>query len=196
MKTQKNMSVEETTPSGSAKCPEEMISPGKNLLGAALVGLLAMLTMFFSLRLSVPGSLYTAPGLLPFIVGATLLLMAFILAVQAIQAGALSNLGKVSISSSILHWSEEAQRRLLLAVLIVAYVLLVAFVNIDFRIPFIPFNYQISSYEVISVIMVTYILKIFWKGSLVQCLLITTVLVESLTIIFRYGFGILMPETF
>ena len=60
------------TKSDDIGCTEEEVATRKNLVGAAMTGLLAILTMVFSLRLAVPGSIYTAPGLLPFIVGFTL----------------------------------------------------------------------------------------------------------------------------
>ena len=84
----------------------------------------------------------------------------------------------------------------MLAALIVTYVLLVAFVNFNWRIPGAPFGFEIGSYEVISVIMVTWILYLFWKAPIMRCFTITVAVVEFLAIIFRYGFGILMPETF
>ena len=176
--------------------PEGKLAVRKNLIGAAMTGLLAILTMIFSLRLAIPGSIYTAPGLLPFIVGFTLFLMALILGIQAIRAGALTKSDVFCADSPITGWSEEDKRRLMLAALIAIYVLLVAFVNFNWRIPGAPFEFEISSYEVISVIMVTWILYLFWKAPIMHCLTITVVVVELLAIIFRYGFGILMPETF
>ena len=74
--------------------------------------------------------------------------------------------------------------------------LLVAFINFELRLPTPLFVLQISSYEVISVIMVTWVLRIFWGASLLRCFLPTLITVEALAFVFRYGFGILMPETF
>jgi hypothetical protein len=175
---------------------ERKLAARKNLVGAVITGLLGMLTMIFSLRLAIPGSIYTAPGLLPFIVGFTLFLMALILGVQATRAGALTISDVFITDSPITGWSEEDRRRLMLAALIVIYVLLVAFVNFNWRIPGAPFGFVISSYEVISVIMVTWILYLFWRAPIMRCFTITVVVVELLAVIFRYGFGILMPETF
>ena len=94
-------------------------------------------------------------------------------------------------------WSgEQNRRRLVLTAIVIAYVLLVAFVNFDLRLPTPLLELQISSYEVISVIMVTWILRMFWKAPLLRCFFITLVTVVALASVFRYGFGILMPETF
>lgn len=177
----------------------ERSTPNKDLASAVVVAVVAVLTLVFSIRLDVPGSFYTAPGLLPFITGFTLLLMALTLGVRAIRAGAkMSVAGLLGISSKMIRGFLSAKnwRRPILTALVVTYVLLVAFINFELRLPTPLFVLQISSYEVISVIMVTWVLRIFWGASLLRCFLTTLITVEALAFVFRYGFGILMPETF
>ena len=177
----------------------ERSTPNKDLASAVVVAVVALLTLVFSFRLDVPGSFYTAPGLLPFITGFTLLLMALTLGVRAIRAGAkMSVAGLLGISSKMIRGFLSAKnwRRPILTALVVTYVLLVAFINFELRLPTPLFVLQISSYEVISVIMVTWVLRIFWGASLLRCFLTTLITVEALAFVFRYGFGILMPETF
>ncbi len=177
----------------------ERSTPNKDLASAVVVAVVAVLTLVFSFRLDVPGSFYTAPGLLPFITGFTLLLMALTLGVRAIRAGAkMSVAGLLGISSKMIRGFLSAKnwRRPILTALVVTYVLLVAFINFELRLPTPLFVLQISSYEVISVIMVTWVLRIFWGASLLRCFLTTLITVEALAFVFRYGFGILMPETF
>jgi len=176
-------------------------TPNKDLASAVVLLMLAVLAIVFSLRLDVPGSLSTAPGLLPFITGLTLLLMSVVLAVQAVRAGAEVTPFAELISgppraAKAFCSVEENRRTLSLAAIVIAYVLLVAFLNFDLRFPTPLFDLQISSYEVISVIMVTWILRLFWKAPVLRCLFITLVTVEMLASVFRYGFGILMPESF
>ena len=190
------MSPDNTNQLDGVEDSEKNLIARKNLVGAAMIGLLAMLTMFFSLRLVIPGSIYTAPGLLPFIVGFTLFLMAITLGMQSIRAGALTKSNTFFAGLAFTNWSEEDRRRLMLAALIIIYVLLVAFVNFNLQIPGASFGFEISSYEVISIVMVTWILYLFWKASITRCFVITVINVELLATIFRYGFGILMPETF
>ena len=177
----------------------ERSTPNKDLASAVVVAVVAVLTLVFSFRLDVPGSFYTAPGLLPFITGFTLLLMALTLGVRAIRAGAkMSVAGLLGISSKMIRGFLSAKnwRRPMLTALVVTYVLLVAFINFELRLPTPLFVLQISSYEVISVIMVTWVLRIFWGASLLRCFMTTLITVEALAFVFRYGFGILMPETF
>ena len=194
------MSTEEVSQPPGEEELEERSTPNKDLASAVIIAVVAVLVMVFSLRLDVPGSFYTAPGLLPFITGFTLLLMALTLGVRAIRAGAkIKPTGLLGGSAMMTRgfWSDEQNRRRpILTVLVITYVLLVAFINFDLRVPTPLFEFQISSYEVISVIMVTWLLRMFWKASLLRCFVTALITVEALAAVFRYGFGILMPETF
>ena len=215
--------------------------------------------MVFSLRLDVPGSIYTAPGLFPSIVGATLFAMAATLGWRAIRAGAkikapgwlrlpgwVRTLRWLNVPRWVrtLRWLDvprwvrtiqwlnvrrwvstlgwlrtlrwvrafrrlraflrplafrgaaatgEATRTAQLMAMVTAYVLLVGLVNFEFSLPLGFFTALISSYEVISVIMVAWILRLFWQAHPARCLIVALVSVEVLATIFRYGFGIPMP---
>ena len=59
---------------------DERSTPGMNLGAAIVIGLLSILAMALSLRMPNPSTIYTAPGLLPFLTGLSLLIMAFALA--------------------------------------------------------------------------------------------------------------------
>lgn len=175
-------------------------TPNKDFASAVVIALLSIATMVFSARLDVPGSIFTAPGLLPFVTGLTLLMMALLLGAQAVLAGASVSAAGL-LSSPARAWreflvGEENRRTLLLMAIVLAYVLLVAFINFNLRIPTPVFVFELSSYEVISVIMVAWILRLFWKASLPRCFIVTLISVVTLASIFRYGFGILMPETY
>ena len=87
----------------------------------------------------------------------------------------------------------EARRTALLMAIVTAYVLLVGLINFEFSLPLGFFTARISSYEVISVIMVAWILRLFWQAHPARCLIVALVSVEVLANIFRYGFGIPMP---
>ena len=154
--------------------------------------------MVFSIRLDVPGSAYTAPGLFPLIIGSTLFAMAAVLGWRAIRAGAtfdaLGGLPRCWASATrAIGSTEEASRTALLMALVTAYVVLVGLVNFEFGLPLGLFTARISSYEVISVIMVAWILRLFWRAHPVRCLIVALVSVVALATIFRYGFGIPMP---
>ncbi|MCH8913962.1 MAG: hypothetical protein IIA33_10400 [Planctomycetes bacterium] len=177
--------------------PTGQATPGKDLGSACVIGALSIAVMVMSLRLDIPGSVSTAPGLLPFVTSLSLLLMAVVLGVRAVQAGGAR--GFVSASrraSEAFLSSEEGRRSLLLIVIIVAYVLLVGVINFDLRLPTPVFVFRLSSYEVISIAVITLIMKLFWKGPLTRCFLVSLITIEVLAAIFRYAFGIIMPESF
>lgn len=175
----------------------EWVTAGKDLASAIVIGMFALAAMVSSLQFEVPGTLLTAPGFLPFITGLTLLLMALLLGARAVRAGgSRSLLGRGARGVRALVSDEESRRALVLIGIVITYVLLVASINFDLRLPTRLFVFQLSSYEVISIGMVAGLLKLYWKAGLFRCLVISSLSVEALAWVFRYGFGIVMPETF
>ena len=171
---------------------------GKDLGAALVIAIFAALTVVFSIRLDVPGSISTAPGLFPVIIGSALFAMAAVLGWRAIRAGAaLGAFGGLprrwANAVRELGSTGESARTALLMAMVIAYVLLVGLINFEFSLPLGIFTARISSYEVISVIMVAWILRLFWQAHPARCLIVALVSVEVLASIFRYGFGIPMP---
>ena len=189
------------SPLAGAGCGEgpDRATAGKDLGAALVIALFAGLVVVFSIRLDVPGSITTAPGLFPVIIGSTLFAMAAVLGSRAIRAGAtLSAFGGLprgwtNAVREIGSTGESARTALLIA-MVTAYVLLVGLINFEFSLPLGIFTARISSYEVISVIMVTWILRHFWQAHPARCLIVALVSVEVLASIFRYGFAIPMPS--
>ena len=172
-------------------------TPGKDLGSACVIGALAIAAMIMSLRLDVPGDISTAPGLLPFATSLTLFLMAIILGVKAVRAGGAHEFAGASRRAAGTYLANEEERRSLLLIgIVVVYVLLVGTINFDLRLPTPLFVFRLSSYEVISFAVITSIMKLYWKASLLRCSLVSLVTIEVLAVIFRYGFGIIMPESF
>ncbi len=196
----------------------DLAAAGKDLGAALVIAIFAALTVAFSVRLDVPGSISTAPGLFPVIVGSTLFAMAAVLGWRAIRAGATfgsfggmprrwanafraiglageAGGGKVvdTVGETGGGEARESSRTALLMGLVTAYVLLVGLINFEISLPLGFFTARISSYEVISVVMVAWILRLFWRAHPARCLIVALVAVEVLASIFRYGFGIPMP---
>ena len=177
------------------------MTPNRDLAAAVVIGLIAALAVVFSVRLDVPGSIYTAPGLFPLITGSTLFAMAAVLGWRAIRAGAtISELGGIATLprriADVLRTSGatgEARRTGLLMAMVTAYVLLVGLINFEFSLPLGFATARISSYEVISVVMVGWILRLYWQAHVARCVIVALVAVEVLATIFRFGFGIPMP---
>ena len=180
------------------------MTPNRDLAAAVVIGLIAALAVVFSVRLDVPGSIHTAPGLFPLITGSTLFAMAAVLGWRAIRAGAkfgvfarveaLAGLPRRCANAlRAIGGVGEAQRTGLLMAMVTAYVLLVGVVNFEFGLSLGFAVARISSYEVVSVIMVGWMLRVFWKAHVARCLIVALIAVEALATIFRYGFGIPMP---
>jgi hypothetical protein len=171
---------------------EERTTPAKNLAAAGVVALLGIVAMILSAQMSNPDTLATAPGLLPFLVGAGLVLMALGLAVKSVRAGALRG---NQYRPDPGHWFANAENRrtLLLIGIVFAYILVVDAVWFEFDIPLGFFTLPVSSFETLSTLALTIILKCFWRGSLLRCVVISALFSLALANVFRFGFVILLP---
>jgi len=172
----------------------EGVTAQQNLIAAIIVGAVAILAMVLAVGLPVPGRIVAAPGLLPFVVGLTLLGMAVALGALAIRDGGakglFDGLGQAG------RWLEDEERRrtLLLLGIVIVYVLLVDFVPFEWRLPLGFFVFRFSGYELFSILCLTLILWIFWRAPLVpHCLGVSLAVVIALASIFRYGFRLLLP---
>ena len=169
-------------------------TPGKDLMAASAIGVISIFVMLLAARMPKPTGIYTHPGLLPFLTGLSLLAMAVGLAVRAIRMGGAKS-PRATFSRSVrIYFSDiENHRTLLLIGLIVGYVVLIDLIPFELSLPTGFFVFQISSFELLSIVMLTLILKIFWRAALVRCLLISAGWIIALASAFRYAFYILMP---
>jgi len=172
-------------------------TPAKDFGSACVIAVLAIAVSILSVRLDVPGSVYTAPGVLPLIVSLSLLVMAIMLGARAVRAGGATDfMGGARRAVAAYLLDEQGRRSLLLISIVVAYVVLVGSISFDLRLPTPIFVFRLSSYEVISIGVITLIMRLFWKASLLRCFMVSLVTIGVLASIFRYGFAILMPESF
>ena len=169
-------------------------TPGKDLVASAAIAAFAMLVMIVALRMPNPGTLFTAPGLLPFLTGLALLIMAAGLGIRSIGAGGIKALLKGPGQLVHDYFADiENWRTLLLIGIIVLYVVVTQQIAFDLRVPTKFFVFNFSSYELISIITLTLVLRIFWRATLVRCLLVSACWIIALASVFRYGFHILLP---
>jgi len=170
---------------------EHPTSALRNLLAALVVAAIAVLAIVLAVNLPNPGELESHPGMLPFLTGVSLLGMALLLGLQAVRAGALRELRAEG-------WTQEfadpdSGRALLLIGVIFCYVLLVDFFGFDFRYPTALFTLRFSSFEAWSIPVLMAILRIFWRATLLRCLLVAAPVTIALASVFRSGFNILLP---
>lgn len=172
-------------------------TPRKDLLGAALVAAAALTVIVLSTGLDAPDRWYTAPGLLPLATAAALLAMAAALGARALRAGAARHLlGDLAAGLGSPGFSDEDRRTALLSALIVAYVVLVGRLGFELRIPAALFDVVLSGYELVSIVAITIVLRLFWRATWLRCCLVSVAGVELLAWAFRYGFHMIMPEAF
>lgn len=172
----------------------EPVTARQNLIAAIVIAAFAVLAMILAVRLEVPGRLVAAPGLLPFLVGFTLLGMAVALGVLAVRDGGARNLFRGFENAGDWFRDEERRRTLLLLAIVIVYVLLVDFVPFEWRVPLGYFEFRFSGYELFSILSLTLILRIFWRAPLVpHCLGVSVGVVIALASVFRYGFRLLLP---
>lgn len=170
-------------------------TPGKDLMSAVVIAAFAAVVAVASIRLEVPDTRFTAPGLLPFITALALLGMSLVLGLRAVRAGALERAGTAFSSAAATYLgSSEERRAWLLGLLVLAYVVLVA--QLSFELPVALVGYALSAFEVVSVFTITILLKLFWRASLLRCFLVASIAVEVLALAFRFGFNMIMPEVF
>jgi hypothetical protein len=170
------------------------VSPGKDLASAAMVGVIGIGAMLLSLDLDAPASLYTAPGLLPFITGLSLLIMAAGLAAKALKRAPLREILKSAHDPIGPFIADiEGRRTLILMGLVLAYVVLTDLINFEIRMPAGFYTFRFSSYETISIPVIALILKLFWRARWLACIAVAAGMVIGLAWIFRDGFEILLP---
>ena len=173
----------------------ERSTPKGDLAAAIFLTGLSIVAMYYAWRLEVVDSIFTAPGLLPFLTGLSLLVMALGLGIKALRRGGAE--GFFDGASGILgryFQDEENRRTLLLIAIIFAWVIIVGQITFDLRFKTSFHVFRFSSYEAISIPMLALILRIFWRASWLRCFLVSIAMIVSLATIFRNGFKILLPE--
>lgn len=172
----------------------DLSTAGKDIAAAGVIIALSLLFIILAVRMPNPGTIFTHPGLLPFLIGLTLIVMALGLAIRAIRLGGVKNILQVRARSVRTLLADIENRRTLLIIgIIFLYVVLVDFIAFDLRWPVGFFVFHFSSFELISIVMLSLILRIFWRATLKRCFLISACWVIGLVSAFRYAFHILMP---
>lgn len=173
----------------------ERSTPKKDLTAALFLAVLSFVAMYYAWQLKVPDSLFTAPGLLPFLTGLTLLVMAFGLGFKAARQGAALGFFEGNGAVVIDYFQDiENRRTLLLTAIIFVWVVIVGQITFDLRLPTPIHVFHFSSYEAISIPMLTLILRIFWRATWARCSLVSIIAIIALATAFRDGFKILLPE--
>lgn len=189
---------EDGLPTSTSRAGEENTeprsTPANNLIAAGVIGALAVAAMVLSLATPNPGaSVFSAPGLLPFLTGASLFAMSLGLGVHALRAGAVAELtmrtpGRPGFSGTV-----TTRRTLLLIAMIFGYIVVTDAVWFEFAARAGRFTLRFSSFEAISIVFLTMVLRYFWRQAVWRCLAVATPVSVALAGVFSYVFHILLP---
>ncbi len=172
---------------------EDTSTPQKDVLAAVVVGAFAVAVMLLAAQQSNPGRALTAPGLLPFVTGATLLAMAIGLALGALREGGGRNLRSAFLSDPAAQSDAHAGRAWALLGLLVVMVILIDVLTFEFSFRIGGVRFEIGAFEAISIPVLAMILRIFWRASALRCMFSAGVTVLVFAAAFRYGFNIPLP---
>jgi hypothetical protein len=170
---------------------EDTSTPQSDLAAAVAIAVFALAVMGFALALPNPGSVFTAPGLLPFLTGLTLFAMAAGLGVAALRAGGGRDLG--SLLATAPQSDARPGRAWALVGLLAAMVVVIDAVPFELRFRVAGRALEIGTFECVSIPFLALVLRIFWRASVLRCLLVAGITVIGFAAAFRYGFNIPLP---
>ena len=166
-------------------------SPALDLIASAFLVVLSIAIMAASIALPVPGDWTTAPGLLPFLVAASLLLMALGLAATAIKRR------RGGAERALLGRDRDTDRKTLqLAAAVALYI--AALQSLAFRQDLViaDFRHTISAFEPVTIIALIAIIHLAWRGPLWVTVTIATAWTLTLSLVFQHIFVIPLPGGF
>jgi hypothetical protein len=162
-------------------------TPVMDMIAAGLVAAIALWIGVESLRLPMPGGLITAPGLLPFLTTGSLLVMAGLLALSALRRRRQAGEG------GGIELPEEFPRSMALGAILIVYVAALQFLPVEAAVRAGPVRLVVGNFEVATVVIMTAILRIFWRSALWACLAVSVGWVAFLSLVFRLVFELRLP---
>jgi hypothetical protein len=165
-----------------------LATPTMDLIAAGIIAVLAIWFCIESWRLPMPGGVFTAPGLLPFLTAASLLIMAGLLA-SAARRRRLT----MPPQDDRFELPEEFRRSMMLGAILVVYVAALQYLPIAAAIVVGPIRLVIGNFEVASIVILIAILRVFWQARLWSCLAVSFGWVVFLSLTFRLLFETRLP---
>ena len=166
-------------------------APLLDLIAAGLLICLSLIVMVASLRLPVPGTILTAPGLLPFLTAASLLLMALMLAATAIKR----RRDVTELFTATINNAERVRTFILIAAVgvYIAALHLLAFQH-NFAIGEVYFS--VSAFEPVTIIMLVIVIQGAWRGPIWITTFLAIIWTFLLSVVFQKAFEIPLPGSF
>lgn len=174
---------------------DERSTPHKDFIACIAVAALGVFAMILSVQLGKPESIFTAPGVLPFVTGASLVVMALGLFMKTKRRYGMDEMLKSDGLQGVRNYfaDVESRRTLMLMLVVFAYVMILGQVDLDWRFKTAFYTFRFSAFELVSIPFIFFILRFFWRSSILNCFLVAMGIVVLLALIFRDGFEILLP---
>jgi hypothetical protein len=163
-------------------------TPIMDMIAAGVIAAIALIMAVQSLRLPMPGGLITAPGLLPFLTSASLLIMAIILGF-----GALDRRRTLPRALDRIEVPSDFARSMTLGGLVILYVLALQFVPVRTSVTVGSLRFVIGAFETVSVVAITGLLRLYWRARLWACLSVAVLWIAFLSVTFRIVFQTPLP---
>lgn len=167
-------------------------APLLDLTAAAFLVALSVVVMVGSVMLPVPGGLRTAPGLLPFLTGASLAVMAILLGVTAWKR---RRAGEVMGPDEARDPLED-RGALLLALTVAIYIAGLQFLAFQHYFTLGGVHLILSAFEPVTIIALATIIHVFWRGPLWITAVISVGWTLTLSLVFQKLFVIPLPGGF
>lgn len=166
-------------------------SPTLDLIAAGALMAVSVSVMVASAMLPVPGTIYTAPGLLPFMAAASLAVMAGLLGLSALRRK------RAGIHGPTETWNTPQDRRTLaLALTVGAYILALQVLSFQVYFRIGTLYLTLSAFEPVTTIALASLIHVSWRGPLWITVLVSAVWTLSLSLAFQGLFHIPLPGGF
>jgi len=167
-------------------------SPLLDLIATGILIAISIAVMVASVRLPVPGDIQTAPGLLPFIVSATLLLMALGLGGSAVARW---RSGRQLSGPAERDYGTD-QRSVLLAGAIALYIATLQVLAFQQSFSVLGVHLRLSAFEPATIVALTTIMFMSWRGPIWIMTVASISWTLVLSLVFQLVFRIPLPGSF
>lgn len=167
-------------------------SPTLDLISAGALIALSALVMIASLKLPVPGSIRSAPGLLPFIVAASLMVMSFGLGATAWTRRRNSKQEPIFVGRE----AGTDLRTLRLAVAVAAYIAVLHILGFQYNLVIFGIDLRLTAFEPATIIALSTIIAMHWNGPLWITVSVSAGWALVLSLVFQLVFKIPLPGSF
>ena len=167
-------------------------SPALDLIATAILVAIAVAMMVAAWRLPMPGAVHTAPGLLPFLIAASLLLMALGLGASALARR------RSGVNTPVFagrDWATDL-RSLLLAVAVALYIAALQVLAFQQNYAIFGTNLRLTAFEPATIVTLCSIIHLSWRGPIWITVSISIGWTVVLSLVFQLVFRIPLPGSF